>query len=186
MTGTTPTEASPARIIVVGGGVRSGKSAFAVDLGLRLGARRAFVATATASDDEMRARIDRHRRDRLDAFDTIEEPVALTEALARLHDYDVVVVDCLTLWLSNRLVRGELVDQILEEVDRLVAVLQERRFHAVLVTNEVGMSVHPPTPLGRAFVEVCGFTHQRLGRAADEIHLAVLGKVLKIAPTPWT
>ena len=186
MTGAISKEASQARIIVVGGGVRSGKSAFAVDLGHRLGARRAFVATATESDEEMRARIARHRCDRQGAFDTIEEPVALVEALARLRDYDVVVVDCLTLWLSNRLIRGEVVDEILQEVDRLVAVLQERRFHAVLVTNEVGMSVHPPTPLGRAFVELSGFAHQRVARAADEIYLAILGKVLKIAPTPWT
>jgi adenosylcobinamide kinase/adenosylcobinamide-phosphate guanylyltransferase len=186
VTSTTPAQPNQARIIVVGGGVRSGKSAFAVELGHRLGARRAFVATATRSDDEMRARIDRHRRDRRDAFDTVEEPVALAEALARLNDYDVVVVDCLTLWLSNRLLRGEVVDQILEEVDRLVAVLEQRRFHAVLVTNEVGMSVHPPSPLGRAFVELSGFTHQRVGRAADEIYLAILGKVLKIAPAPWS
>jgi adenosylcobinamide kinase/adenosylcobinamide-phosphate guanylyltransferase len=63
----------------------------------------------------------------------------------------------------------------LKEVDAVVAILQQRRFHALLVTNEVGMSVHPPTPLGRAFVEICGFAHQRVARAADEVHLAVLG-----------
>jgi adenosylcobinamide kinase/adenosylcobinamide-phosphate guanylyltransferase len=168
------------RIVVVGGGVRSGKSAFAVDLGRRLGERRVFVATATASDDEMRARIDRHRRDRQGAFATVEAPLQLADALASIEACDVVVVDCLTMWLSNLLLERQSTEVILEHVDRLVGVLCERRFHAVLVTNEVGMSVHPPTALGRAFVEVCGWAHQRVARAADEVHLAVLGTVVRI------
>src|SRR4051794_8246224 len=93
------------RIVLIGGGVRSGKSSFAIELAHRLGSRRAFVATARASDDEMNLRIDRHRRDRQDAFTTFEEPLALAEALRSLDDYDVVVVDCLTHWLSNLLLR---------------------------------------------------------------------------------
>jgi adenosylcobinamide kinase/adenosylcobinamide-phosphate guanylyltransferase len=179
-----------ARVIVVGGGVRSGKSSFAVALAHELGDRRAFVATAKPLDDEMRERIDRHRRDRQDAFDTFEEPLALADQLSRLRDYDVVVVDCVTLWLSNQLlrrspstegaVRAETLDAVLEDVDGLVRVLGQRRFHAILVTNEVGMSVHPPTSLGRAFVELSGFAHQRLARVADEIYLAVLGTVIRL------
>jgi adenosylcobinamide kinase/adenosylcobinamide-phosphate guanylyltransferase len=179
-----------ARVIVVGGGVRSGKSSFAVALAHELGGRRAFVATAKPLDDEMRERIDRHRRDRQDAFDTFEEPLALADRLSRLRDYDVVVVDCVTLWLSNQLlrrspstegaVRAETLDAVLEDVDGLVRVLGQRRFHAILVTNEVGMSVHPPTSLWRAFVELSGFAHQRLARVADEIYLAVLGTVIRL------
>jgi adenosylcobinamide kinase/adenosylcobinamide-phosphate guanylyltransferase len=138
------------------------------------------VATATAGDDEMAARIDRHRRDRRDTFATFEVPIDLAEALAALDDHDVVVVDCLTLWLSNLLVREVPVDAILERVDAVVTVLERRRWHAVLVTNEVGMSIHPPTPLGRAFVEVCGWAHQRVARAADDVYLAVLGTVVRI------
>jgi adenosylcobinamide kinase/adenosylcobinamide-phosphate guanylyltransferase len=176
-------------ISLIGGGTRSGKSTFAVSLGLRLGSRRAFIATATTSDDEMRVRIDRHRQDRGEAFVTIEEPVALAEALRSLTACDVVVVDCVTHWLSNLLVRGASVDTILADVDGVVAVLEERRFHAVLVTNEVGMSVHPHTPLGRAFVEVSGCANQRLARVADQAYLAVMGTVLQIRPglaTPLT
>jgi adenosylcobinamide kinase/adenosylcobinamide-phosphate guanylyltransferase len=172
----------PHRIVLVGGGVRSGKSSFAVELAHRLGHRRAFVATARPSDDEMHLRIDRHRRDRQDAFTTVEEALALGDALASLDDYDVVVVDCLTHWLSNLLLRKDPIERILEQVDGVVRVLEPRRFHAVLVTNEVGMSVHPPTPLGRAFVEVVGWAHQRISRAADEIYLAVLGTVIRIKP----
>lgn len=172
----------PHRIALVGGGTRSGKSRFAVELGRRLGTRRAFIATATASDSEMRARIDRHKLDRGDAFDTVEEPVALVEALTRLDTVDVVVVDCVTHWLSNLLVRKLPQEKILSEVDKLVSVLEARRFHAVLVTNEVGMSIHPPTELGRAFVELAGFSHQRLARAADDVYCAVLGMVTRLSP----
>src|SRR5687767_15377560 len=95
------------RIVLVGGGVRSGKSAFALDLALRLGKKRAFIATATAVDDEMKSRIERHQRERRDEFSTIEEPIDLAAALDTLTDCDVAVVDCLTLWLSNLLLNQE-------------------------------------------------------------------------------
>jgi len=172
------------RIVLVGGGVRSGKSSFALELAHRLGKRRAFIATATALDDEMKLRIERHQRERRDEFTTIEAPLDLALALDALVDHDVVVVDCLTLWLSNLLLDQQSVEAILARADEVVRALLKRRFHAVLVTNEVGMSIHPPTPIGRTFVEVAGWTHQRVARAADEIYLAVLGTTLKIKPPP--
>jgi adenosylcobinamide kinase / adenosylcobinamide-phosphate guanylyltransferase len=172
------------KIVLIGGGVRSGKSSFAVDSALWLGERRAFIATATRSDDEMNARIARHQYDRRNAFTTVEEPLALADALESLVEHDVVVIDCLTHWLSNLLIGRVSSEDILSQVDRVVAVLQKRAFHAVLVTNEVGMSIHPPTALGRAFVEICGWAHQRFARAADEVHLAVLGTTLRIKPAP--
>jgi adenosylcobinamide kinase / adenosylcobinamide-phosphate guanylyltransferase len=170
------------RIVLVGGGVRSGKSAFAVELAHRLGKSRAFIATATAIDEEMKSRIERHRLERRDEFTTVEEPLDLSGALDALSGQDVVVIDCLTLWLSNLLLHQESVEAILGRADDLVRVLQKRRFHVVLVTNEVGMSIHPPTPIGRTFVEIAGWTHQRVARVADEIYLAVLGTTLKIKP----
>jgi adenosylcobinamide kinase/adenosylcobinamide-phosphate guanylyltransferase len=153
-----------------------------VELAQGLGQRRAFVAMATPSDDEMRERIDRHQRDRQGQFATLEAPIALAETLASLDTHDVVVVDCLTIWLSNLLLQVHATDAILLRVDAVVAELQRRKWHAVLVTNEVGMSVHPETPLGRRFVEVCGWTHQRVARPADEVHLAVLGTIVQIRP----
>jgi adenosylcobinamide kinase/adenosylcobinamide-phosphate guanylyltransferase len=173
------------RIVLVGGGVRSGKSSFALDCAQRLGKRRAFIATATALDDEMQVRIDRHRREREGDFEkTVEEPVELAAAIDALSDIDVVVVDCLTLWLSNLLLHQESTEAILARADEVVLALEKRRFHVILVTNEVGMSVHPPTPLGRMFVEVTGWTHQRIARVADEIYLAALGTTLRIKPPP--
>ena len=170
------------RIALIGGGTRSGKSRFAVELALRLGTRRAFIATATVSDAEMRARIERHKLDRGSAFDTVEEPIALAGALESLAGYDVVVVDCVTHWVSNLLLRKLRHEDILAEVDRVTSVLRGRRSHVVLVTNEVGMSIHPTTDLGRSFVEVVGFSHQRLAAVADDVYMAVLGMVTSLQP----
>lgn len=171
------------RIVLVGGGARSGKSAFALSYARRLGARRTFVATAEALDDEMGARIARHRAERGDAFTTVEVPRALPDALASLET-DVVVIDCLTLWLSNLLVADIPAPAIDAQIETLAATLARRRFHAVVVTNEVGMGLVPETPLGRAFRDLTGRAHQRLARDADEIFLAALGIILRVHPAP--
>jgi adenosylcobinamide kinase/adenosylcobinamide-phosphate guanylyltransferase len=170
--------------ILIGGGVRSGKSAFALALARQLGRRRAFVATAQGLDDEMRARVARQQAERGGDFRTIEEPVDLPAVLGRLHDVDVTVVDCVTLWLSNLLVRGDDEAAILARVDELVATLAQVRFHVVVVTNEVGMGVHPETAVGRLFRDVAGRAHQRLARCADEIYFAALGVMIRLAPEP--
>ena len=173
------------QLVLVGGGVRSGKSTFALERARALGKRRVFVATAQAFDDEMRDRITRHQAERSDDdFRTVEEPIELAQALARIEQADVVVIDCLTLWLSNLLLRDLTVSQIVERVDEVVAVLARRAFHAIVVTNEVGMGVVPESALGRAFRDVSGLAHQRLARVADEIDVAILGTVLRIKPAP--
>jgi adenosylcobinamide kinase/adenosylcobinamide-phosphate guanylyltransferase len=172
-------------VILVGGGARSGKSAFALARAAELGARRAFIATAQAFDDEMRARIAAHVHERGALFETYEVPHALPEALAEI-DADVVVVDCLTLWLSNLLLQERTSDQIAAEVERLATVLERRRAHVVLVTNEVGMGIVPDNALARTFRDVAGRAHQRLAAMADEIHFAALGVLLRLHPEPLT
>lgn len=172
------------QLVLVGGGVRSGKSTFALARARSLGVRRAFIATAQAFDDEMRDRIARHRDERGTEFRTIEAPLEVAEAVASLAEIDVVVIDCLTLWLSNLLLHELPPEQILARVDALVAELARRRFHAIVVTNEVGMGVVPETPLGRAFRDLAGMTHQRFARVADEIDVAILGTVLRLKPSP--
>jgi len=170
-------------LILIGGGVRSGKSGFAHRLALRLGDRRAYIATAEARDEEMRARIERHRAERGDAFATVEEPIELARALAGAEGAEVVVVDCLTLWLSNLLGAGESDDRILARVDQVVGAVAGGSATAIVVTNEVGMGVVPPSELGRRFRDVAGFAHQRLSAAADEIYWAVLGTILRVRPS---
>ncbi len=171
------------QIVLIGGGARSGKSGFALALARRFGARRAFVATAQAFDQEMRERIAAHRAERDGDFYTVEEPLDLPRVLADV-EADVVVVDCLTLWLSNLVLRGDSAAAIDGAVERLAAAVAGRRFHAVLVTNEVGMGVVPESALGRLFRDVAGRTHQRLARDADRVYLAVLGCVLRLKPNP--
>jgi adenosylcobinamide kinase/adenosylcobinamide-phosphate guanylyltransferase len=175
-----------ARLVLIGGGVRSGKSAFALARARSLGDRRVFVATAQAFDAEMEARIAAHHRERGGDFLTIEEPVEVPAVLDALRDVDVVVVDCLTLWLSNLLLRDESEQQILQRVDALGEVLARRAFHAIVVTNEVGMGIVPESRLGRIFRDLSGLAHQRLASRADEVHVAMMGVVLRIKPAPGT
>ena len=172
------------RIILIGGGSRSGKSGLALKLARRLGARRLFVATGQARDGEMRERIRKHQETRGPDFTTREEPLAIAEALSDVKDIDVVVIDCLTLWLSNLLLADKTPDEIERRVRELEAVLQQRRFHAVIVTNEVGLGIVPETPLGRLFRDIAGSAHQQLSRVADEVYFSVLGTMLRLKPQP--
>lgn len=170
------------QIILVGGGTRSGKSAFALRLTRRLGQRRLFLATAQAGDDEMRSRIAQHREERGADFDTIEEPLALPQAIRRASPHDVIVIDCLTLWLSNLLLASHSSGDILKQVDELIEELRRQRTHAIVITNEVGMGIVPESALGRQFRDLAGLAHQRLSRAADEVYVAILGTILRIKP----
>jgi len=176
----------PRRITLIGGGARSGKSACALALARTRGERRVFVATAQAFDAEMSARIAAHVLARGADFRTLEEPLALVRALCELRDADVVVVDCLTLWLSNLLLRGDTPADIHSQLDELASVLQRRSVHTLLVTNEVGMGVVPDSALGRLFRDLSGLANQRLSAIADEIYWAMLGSVLRIRPEPLT
>jgi adenosylcobinamide kinase/adenosylcobinamide-phosphate guanylyltransferase len=172
------------RRILIGGSVRSGKSAFAISLARRVGERRVCIATARPVDDEMCARIARHREDRGADFHTIEEPLAVPATLRQVIDADVVVVDCLTVWIANLLLRGDSEATILGEVEDLAGALAQATFHSVLVSNEVGMGVHPETVLGRRFRDSVGRAHQRLARDADELYFAALGVMLRLRPGP--
>ncbi|WP_242392409.1 bifunctional adenosylcobinamide kinase/adenosylcobinamide-phosphate guanylyltransferase [Anaeromyxobacter oryzisoli] len=174
------------KVILVGGGARSGKSAHALALARALGVRRTFVATARRYDDDLSARIDRHVRDRGPDFVTVEEPVELPARLAGLGSTDVALVDCLTLWVSNLLMDGADDAAVEARFEALCGVLAAPPCHVVLVTNEVGMGIHPETPLGRRFRDLVGRGHQRVAAVADEVHFAVMGLVLRLSPGPVT
>ncbi len=171
------------RISLVGGGTRSGKSRFALALARDRGARRAFIATATVTDPDMGERIARHRAERPD-FTTIEAPMDLAGAIGTVRDVDVLVVDCLTLFVSNHMFAGEDTDAIVEKTEAALRVMHDAPFETILVTNEVGMSLHAPTELGRRFVDTAGRVHQTASGAADEVYLAAIGTVLRLRPAP--
>jgi len=172
--------------VLIGGGVRCGKSAFALSRARSLGKRRIYVATAEALDDEMAARISRHVHERSSDFKTVEEPREVVERVGAIVEADVVVLDCLTLWISNLLLRGDGEDAILGQVERLAATLLEKPFHSIVVTNEVGMGVVPESSLGRTFRDVSGRAHQTLARSADELYFGALGTMLRLRPEPLT
>ncbi len=172
------------KLILVGGGVRAGKSAFAVNRARELGTRRVYIATAEEIDEEMRERVMAHREERGKDFETVEEPIALCETLEKLRHKDVVVVDCLTIWLSNLLLQEEPPERILERVKALLAIVASAQFHVLFVTNEVGMGVVPETRLGRIFRDLCGRVHQSFSRCADEVYFAALGTIIRIKPDP--
>jgi adenosylcobinamide kinase/adenosylcobinamide-phosphate guanylyltransferase len=142
------------------------------------------LATAQPFDAEMRERIARHREERGAAFITVEEPLRLTRALSEAEDVDVVLVDCLTLWLSNLLLQGLGTADLERELEEFVAAIKLRRHSTVLVSNEVGMGIVPESHLGRVFRDLAGATHKRLVADADEVYLAAMGLVVRLLPAP--
>jgi adenosylcobinamide kinase/adenosylcobinamide-phosphate guanylyltransferase len=175
-----------ASLVVIGGGARSGKSAFALARARRLGERRVFLATAQAYDAEMGARIARHVAERDPSFRTVEVAYDLAQALASLEDVDVAVVDCLTLWLSNLLVRGDSDETVERAIESLRHTLLSLSFCTVLVTNEVGMGIVPDNELARRFRDLAGRAHRTLAAVATELHFAVLGCIVRLRPEPLT
>ena len=193
-------EAIVPRLILILGGARSGKSAFAERLAASSGRPVAFIATATAGDDEMRERIARHRASRPKGWYTLEEPLDLARAVRRAGELaDVLLLDCVTLWLGNVLlqesVQHEKDDEVefhtagrlfneraLKECEALLAVVKSLSPDKTLivVTNEVGLGIVPAYPLGRLYRDTLGYINQRLAQAADRVYLMMAGMAIDI------
>jgi adenosylcobinamide kinase/adenosylcobinamide-phosphate guanylyltransferase len=168
------------RVVLVTGGARSGKSRFAeARLGELAPPRWRYVATAEAGDDEMRARIAHHRARRSDDFMTVEAPSDLVGALGGVGETGVLV-DCVTLWLSNLVLDGKTDEAVLAATDDVAAAARAAGLPVVLVTNEVGAGIVPDNPLARRFRDLAGFVNQRLAAAADEVYLVAAGLPLKL------
>jgi adenosyl cobinamide kinase/adenosyl cobinamide phosphate guanylyltransferase len=165
------------------GGVRSGKSALAVELARRHGGAVELIATAEAFDEDMAARIARHRGDR-PAWPVREEPLDLAGALDTTDPSSFVVVDCLTVWVGNLMVRevpdAEIEARAVQAADRARA----RPAPTVVLSNEVGSGVHPPTELGRRYTDVLGRVNQVWSTRATTACLVVAGRALRLVD-PW-
>ncbi len=166
------TEARNANLVFVIGGARSGKSTFAEARMAALAPPWTYIATAQAFDDEMRARIDMHRARRDERWRTIDAPHDLCNAVRHAPDDAPVLVDCLTLWLTNRLLAGA---DLVVEREALVAALAARRAPTFVVSNEVGLGIVPDNALSRRFRDEAGFLNQAVAAIADEVHLMVAG-----------
>ncbi len=158
------------------GGARSGKSSYAMELAANFPQPRLYLATADAGDEEMAARIAQHRRERGESWDTREVPLNLAEAIARAQGgYQVILADCLTMWLTNWLIKGGEGADLKALVGELVAALEQASTPTILVSNEVGSGIVPDNPLAREFRDRAGWLHQQLARVADLVVLVVAG-----------
>ena len=172
-------------LTLVTGGARSGKSGFAQRMAQGREGRKVFIATARAGDDEMKLRIEQHRRERPESWHTIEEPCRLVQALESCRgSYEVVLIDCIGLWITNLLLadRGE--HEILREVDAVLERCRTCASDIIMVSNETGMGIVPDNSLSRQFRDVLGKTNQEIAGAADEVFLLVAGIPLRLKGKP--
>lgn len=163
------------------GGARSGKSAFAEKLAGGLKGTRAYIATAQAFDAEMAVKIEKHRMDRSAAWDTYEEPLAVAALLEKLGPkYDIVLLDCLTLWLSNSMAHSDGDEIVLSHSDELARAIKGFDGVCIVVSNEVGLGIVPDNPLARKFRDFAGMLNQHVARIADEVYFTASGIPIKI------
>lgn len=160
----------------ISGGSRSGKSRHALELARVFAGRKAFIATAQATDEEMTERIRCHRRERSGDFLTVEEPLDLAAALDRLPaEVAVAVIDCLTLWLANLLYRHGDGTDTYPEVEDFLRALENPPCNLIVVSNEVGMGIVPAHPLSRRFRDAAGRLNQRVAARADRALVMISG-----------
>ncbi len=180
--------------LFVTGGARSGKSAFAQQLAVATGRQVVFIATMEPLDDELRDRVARHRASRPEGWRTLEAPIDVVGALTGTAEDACVVLDCVSLWVTNRLMplgdppRGDAIDELERaldgEVDALLARQRGRSGELIVVTNEVGSGVVPPSALGRVYRDLLGRVNQRLSAGASRAWLLASGRALEL-PAPF-
>ncbi len=182
------------KIVFAIGGTRSGKSSFALKEASKIKGEKAYIATSEALDDEMRERIARHKKDRGDDWDTFEEPKNILKVLSNVTErYSVVVLDCLTLWLSNVIIGTRNSESgtrnVEERIHDLIDSLQKAKKSSrnpepgtrfFIVSNEVGMGIVPENEMARKFRDLAGFLNQQVAEIADEVYLVTAGIPIKI------
>ena len=170
------------KITFVIGGCRSGKSGHALELAEQVsGTRKAFVATCVPRDEEMNQRVARHRKDRSSSWITLEVPVRLADIIRQKStEYDLMLIDCLTRWMSNLLLETEDFETINGYVTELTRALESAQCPVILVSNEVGTGIVPENRLARLFRDATGFSNQKVAGCADEVIWMVAGIPLKI------
>lgn len=163
-------------VTLVLGGCKSGKSRHALDLAERYGTPRLFIATCVPYDEEMKRRVALHRQERDDAWRTLEVPLDLSEAIAdHGREGKVLLVDCLTLWITNLLMACEDEALVQRKVDRLGEALVSVSCPVVLVSNEVGAGIVPENRLARLFRDIAGIANRKIAAVSDRVVWMVAG-----------
>lgn len=163
------------------GGARSGKSRYAQELAAKLGRRVLYVATAEALDEEMNSRIEAHKKSRPSTWKTLEAQTDIAGAISsEIGDAEVIVLDCVTLLISNLMGKDNADTEIWEknvtaELETLISFMEATPSHFIIVSNEVSLGLVPPNPLGRAYRDVLGVANQMLARHAEEVYFMVAG-----------
>lgn len=168
------------RLIFVTGGARSGKSSFAQGLAEETSGRKLYIATAVGGDAEMNERIEKHRKARGPQWDTVEEADDPAAALEKSGSYGVVLLDCLTLWLTNRIEAGLADGEILAEAEVLANVCGRASATVITVSNEVGLGLVPANPLGRRFRDLAGLVNQVFSKRADMAYFVASGLPIRL------
>lgn len=161
------------------GGARSGKSSLAGSMASQHGEQVRYIATARVDDEEMARRIEEHRLHRPESWVVVEEPIELEAATTAADERETVVIDCVTLWISNLMVERDDAE-ILERVDDVVDTITRRSASTIVVSNEVGSGLVPMDPVGRRFRDLQGWANQRFAAVADESFLVVAGRLLRL------
>ncbi len=157
------------------GGIKSGKSRMAESLATDSGLQVVVIATATADDKEMQQRISHHRQSRPASWKIVEEPIALGSALTECSASDnIVIIDCLTLWLTNLLLHDD-TDLLRKQTDNLLATLRDSTGNIIMVSNETSMGIVPMGELTRRFCDEAGLLHQQIAAYCDNVTLTVAG-----------
>ncbi len=162
------------KITFILGGARSGKSTFAIELAKKH-KRVAFIATCQALDKEMSRRIKLHRQARPNHWKTFEEPKNLSLLLIKIGAFDCIIIDCLTLLISNLILSGHKPEEILKKINALLSMLRRKEAETIIVSNEVGLGIVPANKLGRNFRDIAGQINQIVAREADKVFFTVAG-----------
>jgi adenosylcobinamide kinase/adenosylcobinamide-phosphate guanylyltransferase len=174
------------KIILVIGGCKSGKSSYALQTAEQMPRKRKiFVATCVPQDDEMARRVARHQKTRGQNWTTIEEPLNLPEVILETSpNADVMLVDCLTLWLSNILMASGAEQELETQIRRLIDALERAACPIVLVSNEVGTGIVPENKLARQFRDIAGWMNQAVARGAHQVIWMVAGIPVTVKGEP--
>ncbi len=168
------------KITLILGGARSGKSSYALSLAKRY-KKVAFIATCQGLDKEMRERIKLHKEARPKHWETFEEPRELAKLIEKLNNsFDCIIIDCLTLLVSNLILFANSQEQIIEKVQELLLILNKKKARIILVSNEVGLGLVPANKLGREFRDIAGKVNQIVANRADDVLFMAAGLPLNI------